>query len=104
MTDASADVTESEDETVLLGNGDAVKLAWKDQGRKPTDRFFNFKVTDGTLTVWVNGEVAGTFTADGEWKYADGAATDEIEFSFEGTGCAELLRSKADIGVLLIVR
>lgn len=104
MTDASADVTESDDETVLLGNGDAVKLVWKDQGRKPTDRFFNFKVTDGTLAVRVNGEAVATFAEDGEWKYADGAATDEIEFSFEGAGRAELLRSKADIGVLLIVR
>ena len=104
MTDASADVTESEDETVLLGDGDVVKLVWKDQGRKPTDRFFNFKVKDGTLTVRVNGEAVADFAENGEWKYADGAATDEIEFSFAGTGRAELLRSKADIGVLLIVR
>ena len=43
---------------------------------------------------------AGTFN----FYDADGAATDEIEFSFEGTGSAELLRSQADIGALLLVR
>ena len=104
MTDASANVTETADGAVLLEGGDAVALVWKNQARKPTDRIFNFKVTEGTLTVRVDGEAVATFTADGEWKYADGAATDEIEFSFEGTGSAELLRSKADIGVLLLVR
>ena len=107
VTDASVGVVETEAKTVAIPDGGEVIVGWKDRTKAPKDRIFRFNVADGTLTVKVNGEAVAAFTANGEWTYRSGAATDRISFSFaasEEGGTAELLRSTADIGALLIVR
>ena len=107
VTDATPGVVEGEAKSVLVPDGGEVVVGWSDREKAPKGRIFRFNVTDGTLTVKVNGEAVVTFTSGGEWKYVNGAATDTVSFSFvasEEDGSAEILRSATDAGVLLIVR
>ena len=107
VTDATVGVVETEARTVAIPDGGEVVVGWKDRTKAPKGRIFRFNVADGTLTVKVNGEAVAAFTANGEWTYRSGAATDRISFSFvasEEDGTAELLRSTADTGALLLVR
>ena len=102
VDDASQNVVETEDSTVLLGDGDSLTLGWR-AGAKVSEREFLFNVDTGTLTITRNGETAATMTSGGSWRYTSPDPSDVLVFSFAGEGSAEVLKSHGD-GFLLLFK
>ena len=102
VDDASQNVVETEDSTVLLGDGDSLTLGWR-AGAKVSEREFLFNVDTGTLTITRNGETAATMTSGGSWRYTSPDPSDVLVFSFAGEGSAEVLKSQGD-GLLLLFK
>ena len=102
---ATPGVTEVES-SVRLTDGDALTLGWK-PGTRPSSFALPFAITDGTLTVKVNGVVVATFDADGEWRITDVADMGTVELSFAASaigGNAVFARSVSLSGLMLIFR
>lgn len=97
VSSASARVTLNAQGKVRLTDGETLACTVTDT-RKTKVRF---AVSDGTLTVTVNG-VARTFTADGELTFETCPAT--LTFAFAGTGSADLLGLKSELGFLFILK
>ena len=104
---ASSNVVETSARTVRLPDGQSLTVAPESAARVEVGRTFPVSVTDGTLTVAVNGTVVATFDASGEWVYRNGAADDLIVFSFvasAGGGFADLARTRSNRNLILFVR
>ena len=104
VAEATSNVVETAAKNVRLGDGDAVTLVWRDATESLSPRAFRFAVENGTLTVRLNGASVEELSADGEWVYENGVATDRIEFSFAGKGHADVLKSSSLQGLIMLVR
>lgn len=104
VTEATPNVVETDAKNVRLEDGDAVTLVWKKWEQGVTPRRFRFSIAGGELVVRVNGEQVAALVSDGEWVYEKGAATDQIEFMFTGSGQADILKSVSGLGLVIYVR
>jgi len=106
VTDVSPAVVETADNKVRLVDGTILeaKIAYKAgaQARVP----FSFAISGaGTLTITVDGVIAGTFTAgDTELAWRTKKPVETVVFSYEGDGYADIGKVSDALGFMMIVR
>lgn len=109
VTAADPGVVETTDKTVAISDGETVKAIWRNPDAAPRTYALAVKLQDsatGTLTVYLNGEKLQDVTATGttNLRFDGPLAENELAFAYVGTGAAELLTSRCEIGGLLILR
>ena len=92
---------------INIPEGETVTAVWRNTSGRTLTYTLSVKVpAAGTLTVYLNGEKLQDVTAAGTTNltFEGPLAETELAFAYAGTGAAELLTSRCEIGTLLIVR
>ena len=109
VLDATADVVESGNGTVIVNPGQSIEAVWNGKANGRGSVFLlPLRVTGtGTLSVTVNGETRTFTAADGEtaWQFKSALAANDVSISYDGEdGYAEILNGKRLAGFEIIFR
>ena len=107
VTAADPGVVETTEGTVAISDGETVKAIWRNPDAAPRTYTLSVKLSEvGTLTVLLNGEKLQDVSTAGTTNltFKGPLAENELVFAYVGNGVAELLTSRCEIGMVLIVR
>ena len=109
VSNATADVVESGNNTVIVNPGQSIEAVWNGKANGRGSVFLlPLRVTGtGVLSVTVNGETRTFTAADGEtaWQFKSALVANEVTIAYDGEdGYAEILNGKRLAGFELIFR